>query len=277
MVSPSGHNITCYGYSYSQGDGVNFTDNSKCPNSDSCCGTTDTCLQNRLCKKASGVLVRPSCANSPWTLNTCAQICLYGQYILLLVHEEHKVDISQDNKDGFVPRVNICPDNSHCCDEDTDCCAKKAGSFLDDNGVVIGFANETSTASTSHSSTVFSSASSTAPTTSSAVSALPSLTSPPSKGLSTGAKVGLGVGIPLGVIALLAVGFLAMRYIRKARKSHDAGSAVNLMGVEAKPQELDATGPLELDTTAPNEFADPRVKQHFSRKHYQGASELFAG
>jgi hypothetical protein len=67
--------ITCYSY-----QGAKYDNNTKCPDSDSCCQTEPQCRPDRLCSSNdnSQVLVRATCVNEPWTLSTCAKICLYG-------------------------------------------------------------------------------------------------------------------------------------------------------------------------------------------------------
>jgi hypothetical protein len=66
-------NITCYGY-----DGAPYPNNFLCPNSDACCGSVSSCTSQRLCLATNGELIRPTCLNTPYTVDTCAQLCLYG-------------------------------------------------------------------------------------------------------------------------------------------------------------------------------------------------------
>jgi hypothetical protein len=67
--------ITCFSPA-----GVEYANNTKCPNSDSCCQTTEQCRPDRLCEsnKDPDILVGALCANYPWTYATCATICTYG-------------------------------------------------------------------------------------------------------------------------------------------------------------------------------------------------------
>ncbi|KAI9925077.1 hypothetical protein ASPWEDRAFT_45222 [Aspergillus wentii DTO 134E9] len=169
--------ITCYSY-----NGVAYDNNVKCPNSDSCCATAAQCRDDRLCNSNDDrdIIVRAVCVYKPWTLATCAQICLY------------------DDKRGYLPRVNVCSDGSYCCDNDTTCCVDKAGFFLTD-GVITGRANDTTTTTSSATPTT-SLTSSTSP-----ASATASATDTSSSGLSSGGKIGVGVGVAVGGLAILAL------------------------------------------------------------------------
>ena len=79
IMSNSSGKITCYSYT-----GVGYTNNTKCPQNDSCCQTAAQCRDDRLCVAnggEDGIYVRATCVNRPWTLATCAQICLYGMSV----------------------------------------------------------------------------------------------------------------------------------------------------------------------------------------------------
>jgi len=72
--------IDCYYYDQ---DRV-VSNQTKCPNSNACCGPRATCLSNRLCHNAGddeNTFVRGPCAvkseNGNWDPQ-CAQICLYS-------------------------------------------------------------------------------------------------------------------------------------------------------------------------------------------------------
>lgn len=72
---------TCYYF-----DGHTNPNNTKCPNSNTCCGPKATCLSNRLCHNPNDpedLWVRGPCAIDPskggWD-EDCAQICLYGKF-----------------------------------------------------------------------------------------------------------------------------------------------------------------------------------------------------
>lgn len=67
--------IDCYRW-----DGGVTANNTRCPNSNACCGPTATCLSNRLCHNAGdgpNLFVRGPCAVRGWDPD-CAQICQYG-------------------------------------------------------------------------------------------------------------------------------------------------------------------------------------------------------
>ena len=38
---------------------------------------------------------------------------------------------------GVLPRIQLCPDGSYCCNNDALCCSKKAGKFIDPSGNLI--------------------------------------------------------------------------------------------------------------------------------------------
>jgi hypothetical protein len=67
--------IDCYRW-----DGAVAANNTKCPNSNACCGPTATCLSNRLCANVGdgpNLWVRGPCAVKGWDPD-CAQICKYS-------------------------------------------------------------------------------------------------------------------------------------------------------------------------------------------------------
>ncbi|KAI9695933.1 MAG: hypothetical protein M1820_008345 [Bogoriella megaspora] len=213
-------NITCYDY-----DGTNFTEFNKCPNSDSCFKEPDQCLPTRLVKRGGDLLVRPICANNPWSQETCAQICLYG------------------NKGGYVPRVNICQDGSYCCDNDPNCCLDHTGVFLNQtNGIVIGRANETTNSATHASST----STSTMPPKASSV-----VTQYSDSSLSTGAKAGIGVGVAVAALLIIAA-IIGILWKRRNRKNAN-GSISKDVGAKSpveKPRgSYELVHPVEMEAT----------------------------
>ncbi|KAN0073927.1 hypothetical protein V8E54_007864 [Elaphomyces granulatus] len=218
-MSNSSGKITCYSYT-----GIGYTNNTKCPQNDSCCQTAAQCRDDRLCVAnggEDGIYVRATCVNRPWTLATCAQICLY------------------DNSDGYLPRVNICSDGSYCCGNDTYCCVNKAGLFLSKDGEIIGYANQTTTTTTSAKPTSTTTTSTTT-STSSLTSATSSATqtsasgSNTSSGLSEGGKVGVGVG-GLALILLALFWFL----YRRRQKNKVTTDPRSYPAPPLPPQELD--------------------------------------
>lgn len=70
--------VECYGH-----NGLAYQNNTRCPGSNACCGPSATCMPNRLChypKDGAGILVRGPCAVNPYDFDTCAQICVYGEF-----------------------------------------------------------------------------------------------------------------------------------------------------------------------------------------------------
>ncbi|KAH6635806.1 hypothetical protein F5144DRAFT_600594 [Chaetomium tenue] len=216
--------IDCYRW-----DGGITANNTKCPNSNACCGPTATCLSNRLCANVGdgpNLWVRGPCAVKGWD-NDCAQICKYNESM------------------GIFPRVTPCKDGSLCCNDDPQCCQNGKGIFLDESGnrasakataattsyppVSDGLERFTMTPSTSTTSTPSTSATTTSADESStttndepgAVTTSSSTTPPPDTSNnsddSIGLKVGLGLGIPLAVIlTAIAVYFFLRRRNRNA-------------------------------------------------------------
>ena len=67
--------INCYRW-----DVAVSPNNTRCPNSNACCGPKATCLSNRLCANpgdAPNIWVRGSCAVRGWD-GACAQVCKYS-------------------------------------------------------------------------------------------------------------------------------------------------------------------------------------------------------
>jgi hypothetical protein len=68
--------ITCYSFK-----GTAFVRNTKCPNSNTCCGPKATCLSNGLCHNpgdGANTLVRGPCLIKGWD-DDCGQICKYSK------------------------------------------------------------------------------------------------------------------------------------------------------------------------------------------------------
>jgi len=233
--------ITCYDYG-----GQPFPGNLKCPDSDSCCETTSQCRSDCLCtsNNSTSVPVRATCADIPWSLQACVQVCLYGARIESM-NGKNRTDTSEHSTSGYLPRVNICENGSYCCHDNPECCEDDDGAYLSSDGVAIGLANQT---------TISSSASSTATVASSTtqLSSTQTLSSNSTSGSSSGWKIGVGVGVPLGLLAPCAVAFALIyfnRYKRNKPKGSDIGSDIPLTQAQpvglAKPVEV-WTEPAEL-------------------------------
>jgi hypothetical protein len=104
---------------------------------------------------------------------------------------------------NYLARVNICQDGSYCCDDQGNCCASKAGVFLNADGVVIGYANQ-STSSSSMSST---SSTSTLLSTSlsSSASASPTNPVPETQKPSSDNHLALGIALPVVLVSVAAL------------------------------------------------------------------------
>lgn len=79
--------IICYGST-----GTRFGNNTKCPDSDSCCQTVEQCRPDRLCvsNKDSDTLVRAPCSANPWNDN-CAKVCIEGESAVILEQRKQRV------------------------------------------------------------------------------------------------------------------------------------------------------------------------------------------
>ncbi|KAF3894331.1 hypothetical protein GTR04_3315 [Trichophyton interdigitale] len=222
--------ITCYSYD-SKREYPNYV---KCPDSDSCCETIEQCRPDRLCTSNEDpkTLIRAPCAYKPWT-NSCAQVCLY------------------DNNDSPVlPRAVVCEQTgpssgSYCCDDNRTCCIDRAGFFLDENGLLIGRANETDNSTLSPkpigvSVTALRSMGSASATSTPARSPVKDNT-----GLSTVDKAGIGVGV--GVAVLLAIIAGALLFLRNQRRKRRTRADSASTGGN------NSTGPGTANTDAPTD------------------------
>jgi len=198
-------NITCFSFT---GD-IQYSNNTQCPGSGSCCQTAAQCRPDRLCSanNDNNTLIRAACIDRPWSLTSCSQICLYDPITFTL------------------PRVNICQDGSYCCDNQTNtttnCCLDKLGVFLDQQGNIIGRANQTST------STIVSSATTSSSSTSSSTSTAHSQSS-------THHNLALYIALPICLVIaiLICVGSFWFCWRRKQRPTthgslpaHEIGTA----------------------------------------------------
>ncbi|KGQ01834.1 hypothetical protein PAAG_11409 [Paracoccidioides lutzii Pb01] len=212
--------ITCYDTT-----GSAFWNNTKCPDSDSCCQTVGQCRPDRLCTSNNdpNTLVRATCKYFPWS-NNCAKVCI------------------NDNDIGtFLPRVNICADGSYCCVKDSTCCIDKRGLFLNHDGSIKSRANQTIDSTTLMTSPFATSAMSS--TYSKAPQSTPPGAAPPSSGLSQEAKIGIGFGISFGLVLLLVFVLFVWR-TQKNKRFQPNPSAFPTYGATKKRFEI----PVELPT-----------------------------
>ncbi|KXX77955.1 hypothetical protein MMYC01_206787 [Madurella mycetomatis] len=210
-------------------DGAVSPNNTKCPNSNTCCGPTATCLSNRLCHNVNDppdTYVRGPCAVRGWD-DSCPQICTY-------------------NETGIFPRVVVCGDGSLCCDNYRQCCQDGRGIFLDESGMRVSarvtaattsyppvsnglerFTQTPSTSTTSTSTSISTSALQFSETATSSPSNAPATAS--NSDDSIGLKVGLGLGIPLAILITACVVYFILRR-RKHPHPYDATSGPFQLG-----------------------------------------------
>ncbi|EGE83404.1 hypothetical protein RJZ56_003492 [Blastomyces dermatitidis] len=226
--------IVCFGSAGNQ-----FGNNTKCPDSDSCCQTTEQCRPDRLCSSNNDpdTLIRAPCSVYPWNGN-CAKVCI------------------EEDSSGFLPRVNICADGSYCCVKDATCCVDKRGFFLNDDGTIKSRANETMPEPTSSSTEPSAIITTAVPTdgsiTGSITTSPPAATSsadnpqPASSGLSQPAKFGVGFGVAFGVVFLFLIAFFAWRKRQQKNRLQMNPAAYPTYGQTRK------TGDVPVELPAPN-------------------------
>lgn len=134
---------------------------------------------------------------------------------------------------------------SYCCDDNRTCCIDRAGFFLDENGLLIGRANETDNSTLSPkpigvSVTALRSMGSASATSTPARSPVKDNT-----GLSTVDKAGIGVGV--GVAVLLAIIAGALLFLRNQRRKGRTRAD------SASTGDNNSTGPGTANTDAPTD------------------------
>ncbi|OJD15606.1 hypothetical protein AJ78_04159 [Emergomyces pasteurianus Ep9510] len=230
--------IRCYGST-----GNHFNNNTKCPDSDSCCNTAQQCRPDRLCvsDKDPDILVRAPCSVYPWS-NNCAKVCI------------------EEDSSGFLPRVNICRDGSYCCVKDTTCCVDKRGFFLNDDGTIKARANSTISDTTSIIPTTTTTLPTTAldntstglntkaPTNAPTDPPAPTASGEPqpaaSGGISQPAKFGVGFGVAFGGLLVLFIAYFAWRRRHRNNRLQLNPAAYPTYGQKNKAGDL----PVELPT-----------------------------
>ena len=112
---------------------------------------------------------------------------------------------------GILPRIQMCPDGSYCCNNDALCCDKKNGTFLDPSGNIIP--NPYTTKTTSQTSPAAQETTVAATT----VHATPSASASDSQGLSAAAKGVFGAMAGVLLLTLIAAGLFVWRKRREVR------------------------------------------------------------
>ncbi|KAI4092332.1 MAG: hypothetical protein LQ344_003577, partial [Seirophora lacunosa] len=177
--------IECYDF-----DGKSdFDRNQQCPGSQTCCKTRDRCLPNKMCLN-DGELVRPPCAIYPWSNSTCSPLCLFV------------------TGTGMLPRIQMCPDGSYCCNDDALCCSKGAGKFVGPDGNIISNPYTTDASTTSAATPTSPAAAATT------VQDTPTAAESGSGGLSSAAKGAIGALAGVLLLTIIAAGF----FIRRKRR-----------------------------------------------------------
>ncbi|KAL2828182.1 hypothetical protein BDW59DRAFT_159775 [Aspergillus cavernicola] len=208
--------VTCY-----RPNGVSSThnDSKTCQSlngaASMCCGESDTCLENGICKVSavSGVqgsnatYWRDTCSVSTWPEVGCLKVCASG-------------DLEGDNS-RITPCDGTDTSETWCCGTDTSCCGTDDEIHVPSDIYTSSTSTPTSTSTSTSTSTTQTSADSSTSTPTSA----PESESEQSDTLSDSAKAGVGVGVAVGAVAIVAsvVFFLLRRRKTKAA----AGAAMS--------------------------------------------------
>jgi hypothetical protein len=199
--------------------------------------------------------------------------CAIAAISVLGWHWTKRRIVYTDNPTGYLPRVDICPDGSYCCDNDPTCCVDKQGFFLNSDGVVTARANQTTT-TTTPSTTI-----ATTSTTSSFAS--PSYTpeqAPSSAGLSQTAKIGLGVGCPAAALLFILLFFFIWRR-RQRRQQCEGSDAAYQKSTPPTPYHEKPGSQLTSEASQPSELAVPPAELAARSLYFHdrvGLSELAA-
>ncbi|PLB51721.1 hypothetical protein P170DRAFT_433589 [Aspergillus steynii IBT 23096] len=244
LFSASVWAATCY---HSNGTS-HTTDESKiCAFNDlqgQCCGLSDICLKNGLCKTTGSVTSywRDTCSNSNWTLAHCLQECTgHGGNSLMTPCDEKNKDYS---------RTWCCGTSKACCDTDS-AITVDVNLFLESTSTTTSSTSATSTLALASTST----STSTSPSTSLPDTSSTSSDTQSSASLSQGAKVGIGVGVAVaGVLIIIALLWLFL--MRRSRKTKNLGSGARAASASSwairqpiPPQELGANDAHEVSAS----------------------------
>ncbi|KAL9011252.1 MAG: hypothetical protein Q9173_003889, partial [Seirophora scorigena] len=112
---------------------------------------------------------------------------------------------------GMLPRIQMCPDGSYCCNDDALCCSKGAGRFVGPDGNIISNPYTTDASTTSAPSPTSPAAAGAAATT---IQGTPTAAESGSGGLSSAAKGAIGALAGVLLLTIIAAGF----FIRKKRR-----------------------------------------------------------
>ena len=160
---------------------------------------------------------------------------LYVQWVIIRRHPG--LTLCEAKSDGTLPRIQMCPDGSYCCDEaGALCCSNKNGSFVDPSGNVI-----------SNPYTAKAAATGTAQPISTNTTTQPTASPVSSQGLTSAAKGIIGALAGVLCLTLAAVGFFVWRKRRaqsdlialQRHKTQMGYAPAELRGVDAS--ELPAT------------------------------------
>lgn len=160
---------------------------------------------------------------------------------------------------------------SYCCDDNRTCCIDRAGFFLNENGLLIGRANETDNSTLNPKPIGVSIADlrgmgSAIPTSTPTRSPVKDKT-----GLSTVDKAGIGVGVGVAVLlAIIAGALLFLRNQRRKRRTRAASTSAG--GTGASPGTTDTDAP--TDTWGDEDKAPLPGEKQRREKEEERLSEL---
>ena len=167
--------------------------------------------------------------------------------------ETSRTDNCEAKPDGTLPRIQMCPDGSYCCDEaGAHCCSNKNGTFVDPSGNVI-----------SNPYTAKAAATGTVQPTSTNTTTQPTESPKSSQGLTPAAKGIIGALAGVLCLTLAAIGLF---FWRKRRETHDAQSKLEAL----QRQEMQINGMQQQDQKgmmgyAPAELRGPDASELAAR------------
>ncbi|OJJ01398.1 hypothetical protein ASPVEDRAFT_82924 [Aspergillus versicolor CBS 583.65] len=248
LLAASADDVTCYKL-----DGTSRTvDGTKVCNSldgavSMCCASSDTCLNNGLCKTAGDSVSywRDMCSISSWPEVGCLKICTSDAVV------------DESGNALMTPCDGTDYSETWCCGPTTDCCGNSDEITLPAD---IYASSSTPTPTPTSETSTSESRTSTSATTSSDSTATPSSEQSPasseSSGLSSGSKAGIGVGVAAGVI--IGLGFFAFFLIQRRRKRAAIAPGATFDGSARRgaapgaPQELEQSAVYETPADKQN-------------------------
>lgn len=148
---------------------------------------------------------------------------------------------------GVLPRIQLCPDGSYCCNNDAYCCDKGKGHFLDPSGKIIS--NPYITKTTASETSPAAQATTVAATT---VHATPTGSASSSRGLSAAAEGVIGALAGVLFLTFVAAGLFTCK---KRRQVHSLKSEPPM-----PPPQMESYDLYQQDHTASKGYAPAELR-----------------